>query len=86
MFYFLFWVLAHCNNFPQEADPSLLFLLNVAFLTMKHKYQFQSLWFDPSEARTHDHVNHYISDVVCYMLYENNKLSKMVVFKFRALS
>jgi hypothetical protein len=48
---------------------------------MKHKYQFQSLWFDPSEARTHDHVNHYIVDVVCNMLYENNKLSKMVVFK-----
>ena len=81
-------MLAHCNNFPQEAKP--VFTLSPYCCVLNDEAQISipksNLWFDPSEARAHDHVNHYIVDVVCYMLYENNKLSKMVVFKFRALS
>ena len=32
----------------------LIFLLNAACLAEKNKYQFYSLWLDPTGARTHD--------------------------------
>jgi hypothetical protein len=60
-------VLAHWNNSPRidmslhsdtlfwfQANQYLLFLLNAACLAEKNKYQFYSLWFDPTGARTHD--------------------------------
>ena len=63
----IFIVLAHWNNSPRVdisihsytlfwfwANQSLLFLLNAVCLADKKKYQFYSLYFDPTGPRTHN--------------------------------
>ena len=71
-------VLAHWNNSPRidmslhsdtlfwfRANQSLLCLLSPyrsIFGGNKTKYQYYSLWFDPTGVRTHEYAKHYAID------------------------
>jgi hypothetical protein len=83
----IFVVVAHWNNcqrvnmslqldtlFWFQANQSLLLLLSAACLVEKNKYQFYSLWLDPTRAQftiyhtQAEHANHYTTDVVSRIL------------------
>ena len=76
----IFIVLAHCSNSTRvdmslhsttlsrfRAKQSLLLFLHSVCLTAKQQLPFYSLWFCPTEARTHDLCWHYTPQ---YEMYE----------------
>ena len=62
------------NNILIPSQQSLLLLLSAACLVEKNKYQFDSLWLDPTRAQftiyhtQGEHANHYTTDAVSRIL------------------